>query len=1028
MRDITVWRLTSVIALPHCRRCIAAFQELSMSAEPRRPANKAEAARDATSGDDVAVAELERSLSDWLGDTAARTADDPFANPVMLLALEIGRRLRSSETSHAALAGLIHRLSSQGFAARATHLSRYLGETDPAANTLRLQELLEYGLIEGADGKVDFETFKRRVESEVFGIVITAHPTFNLPGDLMKALACLAADRTEDGAPLSDAQRQELLRRTAQQSHTPEAMTLEREHALSLEVIENIQKAVRTLYRAALRAARRHFPDRWTELTPRLITVASWVGYDLDGRSDILWSDILHKRLIVQQRQLRGYLEALVALRTLADRDEDLRHTLALIESRLALTLNQVTDEIATFGGQSAQDIEALRRLAQRMHEGLPLRLVDAGEAIGFIDRAIRRTADRLEQTESEAEATVALVEALAVLRAELANFGLGMAHTHVRLNSTQVHNAIRKAVGLETAPDDPRYRQSYLAALSELLDKAQPVSINFGSVIAERTSAKRLFMVVAQMLKYADARTPIRFLIAESESAFTVLAALYFARLFGVDDRVDISPLFETEKALETGSRIIEQLLDNPHYRAYVQKRGRLCLQTGYSDAGRYLGQTPASASIERLRLRILRLFIRHGLEGVQLVIFDTHGESVGRGGHPGGLHHRLAYVSPPATLAFAARHGIELKQEVSFQGGDGYLYFLTPATALAVVTRIMEYMIGAAKPDMEHDRFYAEGDYIREFFTIVKTFQVGLTEDPHYGELLAAFGPNLLFPSGSRAIKRQHEASANANVAVMAGHFRAIPHNAILLQLGLAANALSGVGEAINRDPERFRTLYACSPRFRELMGMVTHAVGIACPQALRAYIETLDPGHWLTRAAACDDPVDAEDLRRIAAVLEETPAQSRLARIYRKLFRDYSLLCQNLRQASALPQANPERDRSLRLLHGLRLALTHEIYRLAIHIPDFSSQHSITNRQLVTRIMHLDVSWALEQLAQIFPDRINAAADQGFGETASYISDESQDYSQENARLFAPIASLYEHIRSVGNAITQHIGFFG
>ena len=36
----------------------------------------------------------------------------------------------------------------------------------------------------------------------------------------------------------------------------------------------------------------------------------------------------------------------------------------------------------------------------------------------------------------------------LGVLRAELANLGLGMAHTHVRINAKQVHNAIRRAVG----------------------------------------------------------------------------------------------------------------------------------------------------------------------------------------------------------------------------------------------------------------------------------------------------------------------------------------------------------------------------------------------------------------------------------------------------------------------------------------------------------------------------------------------------------------------------------------------------
>src|SRR3546814_10038773 len=98
---------------------------------------------------------------------------------------------------------------------------------------------------------------------------------------------------------------------------------------------------------------------------------------------------------------------------------------------------------------------------------------------------------------------------ALCGLRAEIGNHGLGMAHTHVRLNATQLHNAIRKSIGMEGPPDDPARRRSYVSAISELIARVDPVQINFGSILAERASAKRLFMLVAQMVKYVDATTP---------------------------------------------------------------------------------------------------------------------------------------------------------------------------------------------------------------------------------------------------------------------------------------------------------------------------------------------------------------------------------------------------------------------------------------------------------------------------------------------------------------------------------------
>jgi len=967
---------------------------------------------------------LARTLADALAHYRQQTELDPFANPVMLLALDVSRRLHGGEISLGAIEQLVQYLGAEGFLARARRLGDYLGDSDPDANEARLAWLIDR-LAQDADGRpMPFERFRERVEREAFGIVITAHPTFNLSGSQMVALASLATGRGLSGEPLSPAGRESLIRDMARSELRPEEMSLQREHALSLVAIANIHGALRILYRVVLRVARRHYPDQWSGLVPRLITVASWVGYDLDGRSDIKWTDTLHKRLVVQQQQLRHYLQAMKAIRTRTDGAEDLRHTLDLLESRLALGLNQVTDEIAAFGGQEgAADSAQIQRIARRMHEGLPLRLVDAGVAIELLDRAVR-----LAGAVPDDALALDLVESLAVLRAELANYGLGMAHTHVRINATQLHNAIRKSVRLETEPDDPRYRQSYMAAVTELLDGVQPARINFGSIVAERTSAKRLFMVVAQMLKYSDATTPIRFLVAESESAFTVLTALYFARLFGVADRVDISPLFETEKALEVGSRIIEQLLENPHYRDYVRRRGRLCIQTGYSDAGRYLGQTPAGASIERLRLRVLRLFTRHDLSGVQLLIFDTHGESIGRGGHPGGFTQRLAYVSPPATLDYAARNGIDFKQEVSFQGGDGYLYFVTPAGALAAVTRICDYLLGDQKTTLEDDPFYAEADYIREFFTTVKAFQVGLVEDPNYGALLAAFGTNLLYPSGSRAIKRQHDAANDGPEQVMAAQFRAIPHNAILLQLGLPANVLSGLGEAIDRDPERFRSLYAASPRFRQLLGMIEYGMAVSCPDALRAYLDTMDPAHWLTRAARAPDAAVADEMRKVAAVLEETGTHARLVEVYRRLYRDYAMLAQDLPTIGVAAPTQADGGTGMMLLHALRLALTHEVFRLSVHVPQFSSQHNITHRRLLGRLMHLDVTWALEQLARIFPATGDSRPDGDFGEPATYVSDESQDYSQENEQIFRPIASIYELIRRTGNAITQRIGFFG
>jgi phosphoenolpyruvate carboxylase len=172
--------------------------------------------------------------------------------------------------------------------------------------------------------------------------------------------------------------------------------------------------------------------------------------------------------------------------------------------------------------------------------------------------------------------------------------------------------------------------------------------------------------MIVAQIVKFIDAETPIRFLIAETETGFTMLAALYYARLFGVEDRIE-SPLFETEEAFERGERVIEEALKSPHYRAYPERQGRLAAQFGFSDSGRFIGQMPATFRIERLRLRLAQLLERHGLSKLESILFNTHGESIGRGGHPLTFADRLRYAAPPTSRAEFERRGVRASE-----GGD--------------------------------------------------------------------------------------------------------------------------------------------------------------------------------------------------------------------------------------------------------------------------------------------------------------------------------------------------------------------
>ena len=695
------------------------------------------------------------------------------------------------------------------------------------------------------------------------------------------------------------------------------------------------------------------------------------------------------------------------------------------METRLELSLGELREEIEVFSSpevREASGTERIRRIAVSMHKGMARRLISAEPLIDALTKAI------------EAAKDAKVLRSLCILRAELANYGLGMAHTHVRINSSQLHNAIRRSIGMETPPDDPSYRNTYLKAVDELLDNVKPETINFGSILTERASAKRVFMIIAQVLKYVDATTPVRFLIAETDTPFTVLTALYFAKLFGVEDKVDISPLFETAKAMERSGRIVEELLENRHYRAYVEKRGRLCIQTGFSDSGRYLGQTAASVSIETLRLRVGEVMAKHKLHNVQLLIFDTHGESIGRGGHPASLPDRLRYVSAPACHDLFIRHGLAFKEEVSFQGGDGYIPFMNPVSAFAATTRIIENVLETPKA-AAGDPFYSATDYVTEFFNTVKQFNARVMSDPNYAALLSAWGTNVMYATGSRSLVRQGEATPAAGQS-HPSQIRAIPHNAILQQFGMLAIALGGVGEAIRKDDQRFRQLYEESERFRRLMGMVEYAFSFSDVDVLKAYVDSFDPGLWLLRAARTSNRSRGEDMRRLSEHLDQLGLHEQLVKIFRIIQTDY-LDIRGWRltkdDTGGIPGSRgrvldkDSRD-NLLLLHALRIALIQEIFLLATRLPEFSMQTGTTRDQLIECLIGLKVLPAVDTLATIFPRLGDVRLGDDFGEPATYRSDETLGYDQEHEQIFVPLRRLYETMRRVSSGVSHIIGALG
>ena len=908
-----------------------------------------------------------------------RTAETPLFNPVFQLSLELSRMLEDGSMSLGQADSLVGELECAGLQSRAQRLVRMLSPMGIDQNLAAFA-----ALIAGAE---DFDSFAESWRQPLFHVVFTAHPTFLLTPVESDAIAAAASAGVVTAAVCAV-------------SHERPAITLDVEHDAAMAALAQAQDARDHLVSMLLEEAARRWPDRWRELAPVPFRFASWVGYDMDGRTDIGWATSIRYRLKEKAQRLARYVDRLDAIDP---------------QSSVLTTLRSARADTAEMAHRFAADLDApaaLADAANRLTAERPARLVTLAGTIAELEASARLAPD---------EQAVRLLTLAAAMRAD----GLGMGGIHFRVNSSQIHNAIRRRIDPDNRLD--LASKTALIRMRALLARARPLRSNFAALAIESTTAVRQFLAMAQILHHIDADAPIRMLIAECEDPLTVLAALYFARMFGIEDRVDVSPLFETESALTDGARFLEALLGEPDYQAYVRRRGRVAIQTGFSDAGRFVGQLPAALAIERLHGRLARIMARHGLSDVAALIFNTHGELMGRGAHPGNMADRLTYpMSEWARRQFRSA-GIRTEIEASFQGSDGYLWFHTPELALATLTRIAEHE--RAQPVDEDDPFYSRTDLSLDFYRGIRNVQRGYMESRTYARSVTAFGIGLLNDTGSRKSRRQSDLASDREMSLR--QIRAIPHNAILQQLGYPVNLIAGVGSVVVEDIEGFAELLRSSRRGRQIMRMLRAADRLASIKTVAAFGELFNSAFWASRTYRGSEGRLETACLALADQLTTDDRNSAFRTLASRLRVDAVKLHRLL---DLIPDTNPDEDgreelrRALGALQALRLALMQHIFLRAVQIPAFSRANDISREDVMQMVFSLRLDEASAQLRRAYPVASPAIGDFPVDEPSDYPEDENQTYLGIHTDYIDRITASHALMLRIGKAIANHFGAHG
>ncbi|MGP1254221.1 MAG: phosphoenolpyruvate carboxylase [Kiloniellales bacterium] len=956
-------------------------------------------------------------LTDWrerLAELRTRTRREPQFNPVQHLAFELSVALERGEIALRDIAAVAKTLCDEALIDRADRLRHYLGldeggtEHVSTEDVTGLRALVRHTAV-GADGTTEpFDAFAAAWSRPEDGIVFTAHPTFAMS----QALRGLLADLVEGEKP-----RSEIERSLHNLPHRPDKpITLDSEHEQALSALAEAQEAIAVLLHAILQVGQEVYPDHWTELRPAPVSLATWVGYDLDGRNDITWAHTIRFRLQEKHWQLGRYAKRLERL--LADTPASSAQVAA---DQAAALLRQeraaVETQIAAFDTE-LDDPEALAKAANCLTQSPATGLGNSAAAlIAALDEAVAT---------STTAGVLEAARAFAVLRAEVQLHGLGAGLIHLRINSAQVHNAIRKPLGL--APSTEMESRVLLDQLDRTVERLPQETVNFASLALESATAVRQFIAIAQILKHIDGDKPIRLLIAECEHPFTPLAALYFARLFDVEDCVDISPLFETEQALEHGAALVESLLKTRSYRRYLAARGRLAVQTGFSDAGRFIGQVPAALAVERLQGQLAGVIETARKTGdlgeLEVVIFDTHGESMGRGAHPAGFRDRQDYVLSPWVRQRYRARGIPLLHETSFQGGDGYLFFGRRGLALATLARILGARLADSDPAQE-DPFYAAYLFNRDLHERLRSFQTQLFADADHGTLLTAFGTNLLVSTGSRKTSRQFDGRGDSRIA--AATLRAIPHNALLQQLGYGINVVAGLGSALRHDRETFVGLHARSSRLKVIVDLVRRARELSSLETLAAYTALFDGAYWVSRPRSERETGLKESCLLLAEHLRDDQRFYAMLRLVSALREDAIHLDDLLGEIGAETNKGVATTDPA-LLHALRIALIQHIFLLAARLPKFSTRHDVSQEDVIALTTRLRVTETTQLLRSIFPSGQPIAADYRLEEPASYRGAEAVDYAEMNRQLIDPMLSAFEIAQDLTIGISHCFNAYG
>lgn len=402
-----------------------------------------------------------------------------------------------------------------------------------------------------------------------------------------------------------------------------------------------IMDVVVEIYDEFYASLQKHFPERdWSDLH-RFLRYGSWIGGDRDGNPNVT-TDITLETLEIQRDAARAvYLEDLRSLIDHLTQATETAHSTELLTEFVPASESDLLFSDELYRESLVHIIGRLERDEYDNHEDL------------FED--LKKIQNSLSKNRGKRVAAGKLRRLLRKVRL----FGLQLMPLDIREDARLYAGAVAElmaAYGIaENYQDLPEAEKQKLliAEINNPRPFFPPDPTQFGDTVQH---VVKTWQMIAKAHKRYGTECIDAAIASMSQYPSDVLTMLLFAKEVGVQDDIDIAPLFEKIDDLRRAPEVMQTLFENPTYAEHLEKRDkRQSIMIGYSDSSKDGGYIASNWHLYQAQRQLSQACDGYGIE---VELFHGRGGSIGRGGGPAN---RAILSQPAASL----RGGIKITEQ---------------------------------------------------------------------------------------------------------------------------------------------------------------------------------------------------------------------------------------------------------------------------------------------------------------------------------------------------------------------------